>query len=114
MSTNRRTPASWAAATRSRVPCFITAVERLRLAGDDRDEMDDGVDALDRAAQARRVGEVALHGLGGPQPRPGRAARLALEHADGVPGFAERAHDCRPHETRPAGDEHVHDSKFFQ
>ena len=66
MRTKRRTPASCAAASRLRVPLHHDALELLAAALADRDEVDDGVDALGGAAQAVRVGHVALDELGAP------------------------------------------------
>ena len=66
MSTKRLTPASFAAFTRSRVPCSITLSEVLVGALANRDQVDDDLGPLDRAPEARRVSHVALHELGAP------------------------------------------------
>ena len=79
ISTNRRTPAAFAAATSVLRPSVHHALEVRRAAGDDRDQVDDRVAAVRGPPQALRVGHVALHELAAPcLQRPG-AAGLADE-----------------------------------
>ena len=106
--------------TDSRLPCGREqvaravdhhALELLLPALPDRDEVDDRVDALRGAAEALRVGHVALGAL-----RSGNRA-LADERPHVVPGVLDRANHVRADEPRPPGDEDLHDStrsKFFQ
>ena len=74
--------------------------------------MDDDVLPLDRAPQARRVGHRALDRVLARQrgARPGRV----LEHPHRVPVVDEPLHDRGADEAGAAGDEDLHDSKFFQ
>ena len=94
-------------------PLLHHAPELLRLAGQDRDEVDDGVLPLDGPAQARRRRSSS------PRPPPGSAAPAleparVLEHAHRVAVVDEPLHDRGADEARRAGDEDPHDSKFFQ
>ena len=113
MSTKRFAPASCAAAIRFARALHHDALELLRAALTDRDQVHDGVGARCRGAQAVRVGHVALGELGAPGLERLAAAAVAHERAHVVPRRAESVHDLRPDEAGGAGDED-HCSKFFQ
>ena len=93
-------------------PLLHHSLELLGRAGEERHEMHDDFLALGCAPKARRIGHVPLHGLLARQTRA--PARLPLEHAHGVPCVDERLDDRRADEPRPARDEDLHCSKFFQ
>jgi hypothetical protein len=83
----------------------------------DRDEVDDGVRALDRAPQARRVRHVSRHQLGADVLELRRPAAAADERAHRQLPLAQRPHDVRADEPRRAGDQNAHAgfrSKFCQ
>ena len=113
ISTNRRTPASLAAATQVARPLLHHALELLGLAGDDRDEVDDGVlRPRPRAAGSphRSSSPSTASWLGSAALAPG----LVLEHAHRRDPRRRALHDLRADEPGPAGDEDLHCSKFFQ
>ena len=114
MSTKRRTPAPLAASIRSLPPWTITRWNCLLLALAHRDQVDDGVDSLDRAAEAGRVGHVTLDHL---SPERRALAGIAHQGAHVLPRSGQCADDVAPHEARGAGDEDhfaVSRSKFCQ
>ena len=91
---------------------FHHALELLRLAGEDRNEVDDGVLSLGGGAEARRVRHRARDRLLARQP--GARAGGVLEHAHRVSVVDEPPHDRGADEAGGAGDEDPHVSKFFQ
>ena len=111
MSTNRRTPASFAAATRSRVPCAMTRSKSAGLPCDDRDEVDDGVDSFAGSAEGGRVGHVPGDELDAPRCERVRARRLPHERPHRRLARAQRVRRLRADEARPAGDEDRHVSR---
>ena len=83
---------------------------------DDRDEVDDGVDAGDRRGQRRRIRDVAARELHAPCRKPRRLARLPHERAHRQLTRTECVGDVRADEPRRAGDENRHSplSKFLK
>ena len=72
------------------------------LALADRDEMDDRVDAVDGAAQAGRIGDVALDQLAAPVPKLLRLADVADEAPNRPVLFPQRVDDVPADEPRAA------------
>ena len=112
MSTNRLTPASFAAATRSRVPCSITRSKSSRLPVSIATRWT--TTSTSSTARRRLSGSVmspwAASWLGSAERLPG----LPLERAHRVARVDEPLDDERADEAGRAGDEDPHVSKFFQ
>ena len=102
MSTKRRTPASLAASRRSSPALHHHALELLLLALADRDQVDDGLDALDRTPEAGRIGHVPLDELA---PERRALLRIAHESAHVLPRREQRLYDVAPHEPGGARDQ---------
>ena len=106
MSTSRLAPASLAASTRSRVPWIMTRSNASRIgAGQERNEMDDRVAALDGAAEAGGVGHVSLHDLAAPGAELVLLLRAPGERAHGQLRRPQRVDDGRADEPGSSGDE---------
>ena len=80
-------------------------LELLFLSLSDRDQVDDALDALDRAFQGGRLGHVALHELAAQRREALGTTGVADEAPHGPVGLAQRPHDVAAHESRSAGDE---------
>ncbi len=86
-------------------PADHDPLELLRLPLPDRDEVDDDVDALERAPDAGRIGHVALDELAAERFQRGRLAPAPNETAHRLSRPAQRVHDVPADEARPARDE---------
>ncbi len=71
----------------------------------DRDEMDDRVDASNRRAQARRIGDIALGKLATPRRQPGSPTQVTHEAGHGEVAAAELVNDVTADETGATRDE---------
>jgi hypothetical protein len=92
------------------------ALEVGRPSADDRNEVDDRVRSLAGCAEGRRIGHVPDSLLDRPRGEAPGACRLAHQSAHGELSRAQRVHDVRPDEPRPARHENSHSpsSKFCQ
>ena len=105
MWTKRLTPPSFASSSRSRVPLDHDPLELLGLPLPNRDEVDDDVDALERAPDAGRIGHVALDELAAERFQRPRLAPAPNEAAHRPVRPAQRVHDVPTDEPGTAGDE---------
>ena len=81
------------------------ALEVGGTAADDRDEVDDRGHSLAGSAEGSRIGHVPGNQLGAPRCEARGPGRLPHERPHRRPTRAQRVHDVRPDEPRPAGDE---------
>ena len=102
MSTNRPTPASLGGLEQIAAALDHHPLELLLLALADGDEVDDGVDALDGAAQAGRIGHVTLDDLA---PERLGLAGVAREGAHVLSCREQGGNDVAPHESGGARNE---------
>ncbi len=93
-------------------PGFHDPLEVGPAALDDRDEVDDAVDAVGGRLEALRVGDVPLDELAAPRFERRGTLRRADEGANVVLARPQGVDDLRPDEPGAAGDENLHSASW--